>query len=151
MKRIQARVSSPLALAIAVGLIIGLVSIASAEGHHKPNSAKPCSNKTLKGTYGYYRAGTNLDDGGPVVAVGIITYDGMENTFLTDSVNRNGEIELDQEFSGRYQVNPDCSGMLFLEDGEEWARIVIVKGGKSVYVLSEHNPYYAVATRIDGD
>lgn len=148
MTRIQARVSPPLAWAIAVGLLIGLASSARAERHQKPNSAKPCSNKTLNGTYGYYRAGTNLDDGGPVVAVGIVTYDGMGNTFLTDSVNRNGEIELDQEFSGRYQVNPDCSGTLFLEDGEEWARIVVVKGGESVYVLSEHNPYYVVATKM---
>ena len=76
---------------------------------------------------------------------------GMGITFLTDSVNRNGEVELDQEISGRYQVNPDCSGMLLDENGEEWARLVIVKGGKSVYVMSEHNPYYVVATRIDKD
>lgn len=147
MKRKQVRVSSLGLPLLTLGLLVALASSARAEGHHHG----PCSNATLNGSYGYFRTGTNLSDGGPLVAVGIITYDGNGNTFLTDSVNRNGELDLDQEISGRYQVDANCSGILLDDDGEEWGRLVIVKGGNDVYVMSEHNPYYVVATRIDGD
>jgi len=152
MDRKQVRISLSRLQVIALGLLVGLTSTARAEGPHaEGHHHKPCSNATLNGSYGYYRTGTILPEGGPLVAVGIITYDGIGNTLLTDSVNRNGELEFDQELFGRYQVNPDCSGMLFDEDGEEWARLVVVKGGNDVYVLSEHNPYYVVATKIDKD
>jgi hypothetical protein len=39
--------------------------------------------------------------------------------------------------------------MLFNEDGEEFARIVVVNGGDVVYLLGENNPWYVVQTRIN--
>jgi hypothetical protein len=148
MKRIPTRVSPLFASAIALGLLLAASSTASAEGHHH----KRCSNATLDGSYGYYRAGTILPDGGPLVAVGIFTYDGDGHTFGSESVNRNGELAFDQSGTGGYQVNPDCTGILLNEDGGEYARLVVVDGGKGVYILSESgNAVYVVATKIDGD
>ena len=148
MKRTQPRVSPLFVFAIAVGLLVALSSTASVEGHHH----KQCSNATLNGSFGYYRAGTILPDGGPLVAVGIFTYDGDGHTFGSESVNRNGELAFDQSGTGGYQVNPDCTGSLLNEDGGEYARLVVVDGGKGIYILSESgNAVYVVATKIDGD
>jgi hypothetical protein len=148
MKRTQARISPPLVWAIAVGLLVGLASSARADGHHKPIAHKPCSDATLDGSFGYYRTGKILPDGGPLVAVGIFTYDGNGNTVGTESVNRNGDIGFDEGGTGRYQVNPDCTGMLLNDDGEEYARLVVVNDGNDIYIFSENNPVYVVATRI---
>ncbi len=148
MKSTRTRLSPAFASAIAVALLVGLSSTAGAEGHHH----KRCSNATLHGSFGYYRAGTILPDGGPLVAVGIFTYDGDGHTFGSESANRNGEYAFDQAGTGGYQVNPDCTGSLLNEDGDEYARLVVVNGGKGVYILSESgNAVYVVATKIDGD
>ena len=125
MERNQIRVSLFKLQLIAIGLLAGLTSTARAEGHHKP-----CSNATLKGSYGYYKTGTILDTGGTLVGVGIATFDGNGNSYGTESDNRNGELDLDQNGSGRYQVNPDCTGRLLRDDGEEYSRLVVVNDGR---------------------
>jgi hypothetical protein len=132
---------------IAIALLVGLASVSLAEDHHP----SLCSNATLKGPYGYYRTGSNFfDDGteGPVVAVGVWTYDGNGHTSGIESGNYNGDFVPDAEHSGGYQVNSDCRGMLFNEIGEEFARIVVMNGGDIVYLLGENNPWYVVQTRI---
>ena len=103
MERKQVRVCLFRLSVIAIGLLVGLASTARAEGHHKP-----CSNATLDGSYGYYRTGPMLGDGGQVVAVGIWTFDGKGNTVGTESVNRNGDVEFDTQASGGY---PGQSGL----------------------------------------
>ena len=152
MESRQVRVSLSRLSAIALGLLVGLASTARAEGpkpegHHH----KPCSIATLNGSYGYYRTGPILGDGGQLAAVGIFTYDGNGGTVGTESVNRNGDVSFDQGGTGFYQVNPDCTGSLLNGDGEEYSRLVVMNGGDTIYLMSENNPVYVVATRIDKD
>ena len=150
MARKQVRVALSGLPVIALGLLVGLTSAALAEGprpdgHHH----KPCTIATLDGSYGYYRTGPILGDGGQLAAVGIFTYDGKGGTVGTESVNRNGDVSLDEGSTGFYLVNPDCTGSLLNEDGEEYSRLVIMNDGATTSILSENNPIYVVATRID--
>ena len=152
MERKQIRVSLSRLPVIALGLLVVLTSTARAydprsEGHHH----KPCTIATLNGSYGYYRTGPILGDGGQLAAVGIFTYDGNGGTVGSETVNRNGEVSFDQGGTGFYLVNPDCTGSLLNEDGEEYSRLVIMNGGATIYLVSENNPVYVVATRIDKD
>jgi hypothetical protein len=144
MERKHPRVSLLGISVIAIGLLIGPASTAKADGPHH----KPCSNATLDGSYGYYRTGTILPDGGPLVAVGIFNYDGKGHTVGSESVNRNGEYAFDQGGTGFYHVNSDCTGVLLNDDGEEYSRLVVVDGGKTVYLFSENNAVYVVATKM---
>lgn len=143
MKRKQAWTSLSRFLGIALGLFVGLASAARAEGHRRG-----CSNATLNGSYGYYKTGTILEDGGHLVGIGIATFDGKGGSFGTESDNRNGELDLDQSGSGRYEVYPDCSGRLLRDDGEEYSRLVIVNDGDGLYLFSETNAVYVVATKL---
>jgi hypothetical protein len=150
MKRKRIRVSLSRLTVIALGLLVGSTSAARAEGPHaEGHHHKPCSNATLNGSYGYYRTGPILGDGGQLAAVGIFTYDGIGGTVGTESVNRNGDVSLDEGGTGFYLVNPDCTGSLLNQDGEEYSRLVIMNDGATIYLLSENNPVYVVATRID--
>jgi hypothetical protein len=149
MERKQLRVSLSWLPLVVLGLLVGLTSAALAdgprpEGHHQ----KPCSNATLNGSYGYYRTGPILGDGGQLAAVGIFTYDWIGGTVGSETVNRNGDISF-EEGSGFYLVNPDCTGSLLNGDGEEYSRLVVMNDGATIYLVSENNPIYVVATRID--
>jgi hypothetical protein len=80
---------------------------------------------------------------------GSFTYDGIGKTFGSESVNRNGDYAFDQSGNGQYHGSSDCTGVLLTEDtGEEYARFVVVDGGKGVYIFSENNPVYVVATKM---
>lgn len=50
--------------------------------------------------------------------------------------------------TGRYQVNPDCTGTFVNDAGEEYARFVIVNDGNGFYLFSEINAVYVGATRL---
>ena|SRR5689334_23275925 len=144
MERKRTRASQLRLPLIALGLLVGLVSTASAEGH------KPCSNATLKGSYGYYKAGPIVDGGGQLAEVGIFTYDGIGGTTGHATRNTNGEVITGQG-SGFYAVNADCTGALINDDGGEYAFLVVVNDGANIYIVSENNPLCVVATRIRGD
>ena len=55
------------------------------------------------------------------------------------------------EFLSTYEVAEDCTGKGFLDTGVEFARVVIVDGGREIYLFSETNGnmIYGVAKRID--
>lgn len=149
MERKQVRVSLSRLAVIGLGLLVVLASAALAEGPRpEGHRQKPCSNATLNGSYGYYRTGPILDDGGQLAAVGIFTYDGNGGTVGTETVNRNGEVSVEGG-SGFYLVNADCTGSLLNEEGEEYSFLVVMNDGATIYLVSENNPIYVVATRIN--
>lgn len=152
MERRQIRVSLSRLAVVALGLIVGSTFAARAEGPHaEGHHHKPCSLATLNGSYGYYRTGPVLGDGGQLAAVGIFTYDGNGGTTGSETTNINGDVSYPEAGTGFYLVNPDCTGSLLNDDFGEYARIVIVNDGTTIYVVSENNPIYVVATRIDNN
>ena len=150
MEHTQIRVSVSRLAMIALGLLVGSTFAALAEGPHaEGHHHKPCSLATLNGSYGYYRTGPILDGGGQLAAVGIFTYDGNGGTVGAETTNINGDVSFPEEGHGFYLVNADCTGSLLNEDGGEYARIVIMNDAETIYIVSENNPIYVVATRID--
>ena len=134
----------PLAvLALALGFPLAFAASAVADDVH------PCTNMTVKGTYGFYRTGPGPN--GQVSAVGLITYDGHGHLTLVQDVVRGGELSLDETGSGTYQVDADCRAHGYNEDGDEISRAIVVDDGNSLYFISvTGNNVYGVSTRIRG-
>jgi hypothetical protein len=140
------RTISVAAIALASGLLLSSSHIRGVHADDRHDRA--CSNKTLKGSYGFYRTGTTPT--GPLASVGIIFFDGKGNAFASQSISRNGVFTFDVEFPNTYEVAEDCTGKEFLDTGVEFARIVIADGGKEFYLLSETagNTVYGVGKKI---
>ena len=144
MKYAPHRVST-LSRVVAAGLLLLASSMARADD----NGPRPCTNATLKGTYGFYRTGPGFS--GPVTAVGHVTFDGRGNLTLIQDAVRNGEPSFDEEGSGTYQVDADCRAHGYDQDGDEISRSIIVDGGNTYYFISvTGNNVYGVATKISG-
>jgi hypothetical protein len=131
--------------ALASGLLFSILQIAGVRADDRHHRA--CSEKTLRGSYGFYRTRTNPT--GPLVAVGILFFDGQGNAFARQSISRNGVFTFDVEFDSTYEVAEDCTGKGF-QNGLEFVRMVVVDGGKEIYMLSETagNAIYGVAKKI---
>ena len=113
--------------------------------------AGTCSNATLKGSWGYYRTGTNnvVEVAGPYAGVGILFADGNGNAKRRQTVSFNGSYQKNTA-SFLYEVQPDCTGRLLTKDGNEFAWLVIVDGGKEFYFISKNNQtIYGVGKRIN--
>jgi hypothetical protein len=70
----------------------------------------PLGNATLRGTYVVVGAGPG------VTTLGLITYDGKENSVNTYTASSNGDISRGT-ISGPYAVNRDCTGSINLSGG----------------------------------
>jgi hypothetical protein len=110
-----------------------------------------CSNATLKGSWGYYRTGTNniVEVAGPYAGVGIMFADGNGNAKRRQTVSFNGYYTKNTA-SFLYEVKSDCTGRLLTNNGDEFAWLVIVDGGKEFYFISKNNQtIYGVGKRIN--
>ena len=106
--------------------------------------SKPCTDKTIEGSYGYTFIGSRptfpVPDSAIVEGrgVGIRIFDGQGNFTQIDSIKSvNRPALVDQSASGTYKVNSDCTGTLFLNSpgapGPAEFRFVIVRKGKEVF------------------
>src|SRR5678815_5174262 len=98
------RTISVAAVALASSLLLGTSHIGGVHADDRHDRA--CSNKTLKGSYGFYRTGNTTVgmNPGPLAAVGILFFDGEGNWIVTQKIIRNGDITLpDSTFSGTYE------------------------------------------------
>jgi hypothetical protein len=126
-------------LAIALALLAGLAPALGAQEILKPRA---CSNASLNGSYGSYRAGTAVY--GPVASQGFVVFNGEGGYYLRLNISRGGEIFLGEEYEGGYTINADCTGDV---DGHP---IVVVDDGKGYILLSTFQGFavYEVGTRI---
>ena len=106
----------------------------------------PCTDATIRGTYGIQMHGTGPVPppvGGSQTLIGVVkrTFDGRGNFTQTDNIH--GSVTgwtPDRPGSGTYQVNQDCTGSTQLKPApgapviEE--RIVIVDGGSELYSVT---------------
>ena len=101
-----------------------------------PNAeARKCSNATLTGAYGFLDSHTVVPAGTPFAALGRWNFDGKGNFTITLTINDNGTVTHIND-SGRYTVNADCTGKIFILGGTGSVEIVLVDGGKEFYELT---------------
>ncbi len=118
-----------------------------------------CSNASLKGSFGFTNAGTNLalppPLAGPISQIGRQTFDGRGNTDATATLSANGNI-FRVTVQGTYVVEPDCTGSMTLyispfgatvlvdfvidDDGSELRAIITDEGAIESIVFKKQFP-----------
>ncbi|HTR03444.1 MAG TPA: hypothetical protein VMN82_09645 [Thermoanaerobaculia bacterium] len=143
------RISRLASWVLAASALLIAPPAARADGSHHP---KPCSNRTLQGTFGFYRTGTVDEGTGGLAAVGWLSFDGNGNGSVLQSISRNGDYSYDVTGDFTYQLDGDCTGKGFI-DGDEFVRIVVTHDGGTLYMLSEStgNAVHGVGTKIHND
>jgi hypothetical protein len=86
---------------------------------HPVDAAQNCGNQDLKGAYGAIATGSLVAAPlppellGPSTRVGRLDVDGKGNAQIKVTVSFNGAI-IDEEYTGTYLVNPDCTMSMIL-------------------------------------
>ena len=99
--------------------------------------AQPCSNASLKGTYGFHAFATIVPPAAPNTPraiIGVFTLDGRGNWTANLTLDDNGTITPRPTEGGTYVVNADCTGTLFPASGGSVA-LVVVDGGREFYQM----------------
>jgi hypothetical protein len=133
------------ALLVSTGLLLLVAGTQSSRAGSSvgPDMGFPCTDATIRGTYGIQMHGTGPVPppvGGTQTLIGVVrrTYDGMGNFTQIDNIHGSvtGWVP-NRPGSGTYQVNPDCTAATQFVPGpgapviEE--RLVIVDGGSELY------------------
>jgi hypothetical protein len=95
-----------------------------------------CSVATLKGNYGQVLRGDVLNVG-PIVAVGVTTFDGAGHFVADQTINLNGNV-FQAPLTGTYTVNRNCTGIVDAV-GTGLHSFVIVDGGKEMDLMDNNN------------
>lgn len=154
-------------LAVASGLFMVVVAVVSGtlmeaqaedmSGEYGAASGR-CSNRTLRGQYGFSIEGTILA-GTPnaflVRGVSMTHYDGEGNLSQVDFTTRNGApFSSDwRPGAGTYEINPDCTGTAHIiqSDGTPSVnlRLVVVDRGREVRATVVGNATNSIGIRVD--
>jgi hypothetical protein len=136
------------ALLVSAGLLLLVAGTQSSRAGSSvgPSMGFPCTDATIRGTYGIQMQGTGPVPppvGGTQTLIGVVrrTYDGMGNFTQIDNIHGSvtGWVP-NRPGSGTYQVNPDCTAATQFVPGpgapviEE--RIVITDGGSQLYSVT---------------
>ena len=145
---------------VAIAVASGTLMEAQAEntfGESGAASAR-CSNRTLRGQYGFSIEGTILA-GTPnaflVRGVSMTHYDGDGNLSQVDFTTRNGApFSPDwRPGTGTYEINPDCTGtaQIIQSDGTPSVnlRLVVVDRGREVRATVVGNATNSIGKRVD--
>lgn len=111
-----------------------------------------CSNKTLKGSYGFLLDGTDLASGLPFRGVVMQSYDGKGGITQVDHVVFAGSpppVEW-APGTGTYSVNSDCTGAAVLNTylGTINLHFVVADNGKQIKQVVDANAVTAVGNRV---
>jgi hypothetical protein len=146
-------------LLVATGLVGSILAV----GHTRKSRvslvptvhAEGCSVASLKGAYGFFRTGTTAV--GPLGAVGIATFDGAGTSAAIQTIRKNGvttsDLFTDPPSVGPYEVDANCAGRALTPDGSVFAHLVVVDGGKELFIisLSTGNTVTGVMKKIAAD
>jgi hypothetical protein len=132
MKRITRSMVAGLCLAGALLLALSYRQAGVASAATNAGKKSGCTLANLEGPYATVATGTN--PGGPMVAVGVYTFDGKGNLSLVDDASLNGDIRLGRMRTGTYTVNPDCTGTLTTPAQD--AHLVLADEGREVNYIN---------------
>ena len=137
-----------------VGCLLVSGAVARAQA---PLSDGPCSNRTIRGDYGFKIDGTVINGPrtGMLRAVAMTHFDGQGNLTQVDFGILNG-VPYGEDWraaKGTYTVNANCTGTFQFvpSDGSPAinARIVVVRNGKEIHAVVIGNPTGSVGYRVD--
>jgi hypothetical protein len=94
-----------------------------------------CSLASLKGDYGSVLKGQVLGVG-PIVSVGVSTFDGKGHFVADQTVNLNGNV-VQAPLTGTYTVNRNCTGIADAV-GSGLHSFVIIAGGKEMDLMDNN-------------
>jgi hypothetical protein len=147
-------------LAVSGAVAAGPTAGARSDDWHRESSASwfRCSNRTLRGDYGFSIDGTILA-GTPnaflLRGVAMTHFDGHGNLSQVDFTTRNG-VPIGADWRpavGTYEVNPDCTGtaQIVPDDGSPTLnlRLVVVDRGREVRTIVVGNATGSVGIRVD--
>ena len=119
-----------------------LASGVPAKAESESEDSRGCSNRSLRGDYGFAVEGLILPAPGvtvPVRGVHMTRFDGNGNLTQVDSILVNGGPISDwTPVTGTYHVNSNCTGTISLypsNGGFVNLRIVIVRQGKEIHAV----------------
>jgi hypothetical protein len=98
-------------------------------------ASEGCSVATLNGDYGVVLRGEVLHVG-PIVAVGVSTFDGKGHFVADQTANVNGNV-VQEQLTGTYAVNRNCTGIADVV-GAGPHSFVIIAGGKEMDLMDNN-------------
>ena len=145
-------------LTVVGALALGTLVAAQPEGGQGAAASASCSNRTLRGQFGFSIEGTILA-GTPnafaVRGVAMTQFDGDGNLTQMDFTTRNG-APLTPDWRpavGTYDINPDCTGtaQIVQSDGTPSVnlRLVVVNRGREVRTTVVGNSTSSVGIKVD--
>jgi hypothetical protein len=117
--------------------LTGAGSATAADAGAAPNAAAAkCSEATLSGTYQFANEGFTVSGKGqgPFANAGQEVYDGNGNVREVFSLSINGKITRFGHSTGKYTLNPDCTGSVSYSDGTRYDQFVAPDGSQLVFV-----------------
>lgn len=100
------------------------------------HESEGCSVATLNGAYGSLLKGEVFGQG-PIVSVGVTTFDGKGDFVAEQTINLNGNV-FQGPLTGTYTVNRDCSGLVDAV-GAGPHSFVIVDSGKQMDLMNNNS------------
>jgi hypothetical protein len=116
-----------------------------------------CSNRTLRGSYGFTIDGTIVGPNIPFRGLALQHYDGQGNITQVDHLVTAGVPPAEDwtPGTGTYSVNPDCTGSAVINSQSEPFPIplhfVIVNNGNEIHQVVDANAVVAVGIRVHQD
>ena len=144
--------------AMAVGLALALATSGTPTVGADGDGPKACSNRTLRGDYGFTIDGTIVLPS-PIPSLllrglALKHFDGHGNLTQVDFVTLNGAPSGSdwRPATGTYEVNPDCTGTseIRFNDGQPTLnlRFVVVDGGRQIMEIVEGNATGAMGIKV---
>lgn len=132
---------------VATGLLLSGAVSHSTTLRADDDKLLPCSNRTLRGDYGFNIEGTIFAGPAPILlrALAMAHFDGRGNQTQVDFATLNGVPTGDdwRPGTGTYEINADCTGSAVITpDGGGPSlslRLVVVDGGRQVFTIVEGN------------
>ena len=123
---------------------------------HEDENARGCSDRTLKGDYGFALEGEILGPGLQLRGVVLQHYDGKGNISQVDHIVTSGQPPMEEwrPGSGTYTVNSNCTGSaVIIVPGDPSSPVnlhfVVVKDGREIHQVVDANAVTAVGNKVD--
>jgi hypothetical protein len=118
------------------GLLVLLTFSKNVVPKVQAHESEGCSVATLNGAYGEVLKGEVFGQG-PIVAVGVSTFDGKGHFVAEQTINLNGNV-FPAPLTGTYTVNRDCTGIADAV-GTGLHSFVIIDGGKQMDLMDNNS------------
>lgn len=99
--------------------------------------ARPCSDISLSGTYGFLHLGTDSNGTPATAAVSQLTFDSARRTFTGETTASHDGVIATEPLTGTYTVADNCTGTGTPAAGSPFSIVVTSTGFLAVHLLSE--------------